>query len=142
MIFPPGTLLDPRLQRRDLLRSERLTLPFGRHPLLVVVGSDPFPGERTVRVARCDHVLAFTRGQGRVFQIEAKLSLPRGLIGTVASKAMLSQDRANVFQETDGANLRAAKRAALSSATAPVDRFQPGAKAMPATTSMPASTRR
>ncbi len=101
MIFPVGALLDPRLQGRDLLDRERLRLPFGRHPLAVVIGGNPLPGERALQVARCDHVLALAHGEGIVLQIEAKLSLAHGLVGPVALEAMLRQDRADLFQEAD-----------------------------------------
>ena len=138
MIFPPGTLLDPRLQGRDLLLRERLRLSFGRHPLVVVIGGDPLPGERALQVSRCDHVLALALGEGLVLQIEAKLSLARRLVGPVALEAMLRQDRADLFQEADGAILGAAARAVLSLAKAPLNRSKPRAKARTASINAPA----
>ena len=52
-------------------------------------------------------MLALARGEGLVLQIEAKLALARGLVGPVALEAMLRQDRADLFQEVDGAILGA-----------------------------------
>ena len=44
-------------------------------------------------------MLALAPGEGLVLEIEAKLSLARGLVGPVARKAMLRQDRADLFQK-------------------------------------------
>jgi hypothetical protein len=96
-----------------MLLRERLPLPFGRHPVVVIIGGDPLPGERALQVSRCDHVLALASGEGVVLQIEAKLSLAHRLVRPVASEAMLRQDRADLPQEADRAHLGASSARCL-----------------------------
>ena len=66
---------------------------FRRHPLDVVIGGDPLPRQRTLRVSRCDDVLALTLGEGFVLEIKAELCLARGLVGPVALGSMMAADR-------------------------------------------------
>src|SRR5262249_22144527 len=105
VVFPPGALLDPRLEGRDLPRRERFRLPPGGHPFVVVDGGGPLPGEGALRVPRREPGPGPRAREGLGPQVEAELPLPRRLIGAVALEAMLRQDRADVPQIADGAIL-------------------------------------
>ena len=101
MRFPLGPLVDPETDRLDLLIGQGLTAT--GHPLLGIVGGDPLEQEALRSVSLHDRRTAKvgTVLERAVLDIQAKSALPTLFIGTVAGKAILREDRADLATEID-----------------------------------------
>ena len=94
---PLGTGFDPRLDRRDLWRRERLA--FRRHAL-VVVAADALEERRLVEFARDDSGAVVAAFEGEELGVETQLAFL--LFLTVALDAAVLEQRSDFAVEVRG----------------------------------------
>ena len=97
-----AALFDPAAQECDLFRSQRLSRVGWRHARVWVVGFDAEDELAVFGIAWDDGRSGFARGMRVLRAVEPELGFARGGVWSVASEALVGEDRADVAREVDG----------------------------------------